>query len=83
MPSWSDLVNIKDLDPIEELVKQLKKISELRDGQFVIFYSSAFLQKSNVRVEDISINREDMNGFMNALPYSSRCQFFMLPFLLG
>ena len=67
MPSWSDLVNIKDIDPIEELVKQLKKISELRDGRFVIFYSSAFLQKSNARGEDISINREDMNGFMNAL----------------
>ena len=45
MPSWSDLVNIKDLDPIEELVKYLKKVSELRDGRFVIFYSSAFLQK--------------------------------------
>ena len=83
MPSWSDLVNIKNNDLMAEFTKQLKKISELRDGRFVIFYSSAFLQKSNVRVEDISINREDMNGFMNALPYSSRCQFFMLPFFLG
>ena len=61
------MANTDNLDLMEELVKRLKEVSKLRDGRFVIFYSSAFLQKRNVSGEDISINREDMNGFMNAL----------------
>lgn len=49
----------------KELLSQLSKISELREGSTVIFYASAFLQK----VQDMgtSIDHEDMNGFMNAL----------------
>ena len=55
-PSWLD----------KELYAQLSKISKLRDGSTVIFYASAFLQKKTQHMLT-SIDREDMNGFMNAL----------------
>ncbi len=53
-PNWAD----------EELKKRLAAISRCRGEASVIFYASAFLQRN---VENISITREDINGFMNAL----------------
>ncbi len=69
MPSWSELlVSLKKqkvpnwLD--KKLYEYLNAISKRRGHATVIFYASAFLQKTN---EGISITREDINGFMNAL----------------
>ena len=53
-PNWSD----------KELKKHLAAISRRRGGTAVIFYASAFLQKA---IDEVSITREDINGFMNAL----------------
>ncbi len=69
MASWSELLKAftaqKDPDWLDtELKKHLGAISRRRSGAAVIFYASAFLQKA---VEKVSITREDMNGFMNAL----------------
>lgn len=74
MASWSELHallannqgNPPNLD--EELTKYLTAISEHHDDAAVIFYASAFLQKA---VDAVSITREDINGFMNAL-YQTR-----------
>lgn len=74
MASWSELHalladnqgNPPNLD--EELTKHLTAISEHHDGAAVIFYASAFLQKA---ADAVSITREDINGFMNAL-YQTR-----------
>ena len=69
MPSWSDLlVRLQEqadstwLD--KTLYEYLENLSERRGGSTVIFYASAFLQKSS---EAVSISREDINGLMNAL----------------
>ena len=74
MASWSELLeafNIeasKTPDPHCRLDNKLKEyldaISKHRGDATVIFYASAFLQKAN---DDVSITREDINGFMNAL----------------
>ena len=47
-----------------KLTEQLRKVSRLRGDTAIIFYASAFLQKTRPMV---SITSEDMNGFMNAL----------------
>lgn len=71
MPSWSELLsqfqshsksNPTWLD--QQLTLRLSAISKRRGGRTVIFYASAFLQKS---ADLVSITREDINGFMNAL----------------
>ena len=68
MASWSDLLQLRGQnDPNwldKELVKQLNSISKHRKDSTVIFYASAFLQKT---IDGVSISREDINGFMNAL----------------
>ena len=68
MASWSDLLQLHDQnDPNwldKKLVEQLDSISKRRGGTTVIFYASAFLQKY---IDGVSISREDINGFMNAL----------------
>ena len=68
MASWSDLLQLHDQnDPNwldKKLVEQLDSISKRRGGTTVIFYASAFLQKN---IDGVSISREDINGFMNAL----------------
>ena len=69
MPSWNDLlISLQEQqDPAwldKTLYEYLEKLSERRGGSTVIFYASAFLQKSN---EAVSIGREDNNGLMNAL----------------
>ena len=73
MASWSELLaefnveasktpNTNWLD--NKLQEHLDAISKHRDDATVIFYASAFLQKA---VDNVSITREDINGFMNAL----------------
>ena len=71
MASWSELLeafnsnvksNPKWLD--EKLKEHLAAISKRRKDATVIFYASAFLQKPD---GNVSITREDINGFMNAL----------------
>lgn len=72
MASWSELLgeykrqsqkNPNWLD--KKLKHHLHAISTLRGDATVILYASAFLQKA--AVENVSITREDINGFMNAL----------------
>ena len=69
--SWSELLDQfeshSQSNPhwlIEHLTEHLVAISRRRDGSAVILYASAFLQKS---ADLVSITREDINGFMNAL----------------
>lgn len=73
MASWSELLaefnveasktpNTNWLD--NKLQEHLDAISKHRGDATVIFYASAFLQKA---VDNVSITREDINGFMNAL----------------
>ena len=68
MASWSDLLKLRSQNDPEwldkELVSQLNNISKHRGDTAVIFYASAFLQKN---IDGVSISREDINGFMNAL----------------
>lgn len=74
MTSWSDLhARLSNdqgasLNLDEELTKYLKAISGRHDDATVVFYASAFLQKA---ADAVSITREDINGFMNAL-YQTR-----------
>ena len=69
MASWSELLaefqTQNDPDWLDKKLKErLVAISEHRGDAAVIFYASAFLQKV---VDNVSIIREDINGFMNAL----------------
>ena len=69
MASWSELLAEfqarKDPNWLDKKLKErLGAISKRRDDAAVIFYASAFLQKA---VDNVSITREDINGFMNAL----------------
>ena len=71
MSSWSELLteywkNVEN-DPAwldKKFQEHLAEIAELRGSDSVIFYASSFLQKPDVIS---SIDREDINGFMNAL----------------
>ena len=74
MASWSELLeafNIetsKTPDPNwfdKKLKEHLDAISKRLGDATVIFYASAFLQKADD--DNVSITREDINGFMNAL----------------
>ena len=69
MASWSELLIAlhAQKDPSwldKKLQEHLTAISEHRKNATVIFYASGFLQKAT---NDALINREDINGFMNAL----------------
>lgn len=69
MASWSELLAEfqarKDPNWLDKKLKErLGAISKHRGDAAVIFYASAFLQKA---VDNVSITREDINGFMNAL----------------
>ena len=69
MASWSELLkSLNDQDDPGWLDRKLKEhldaISKQRGDAAVIFYASAFLQKA---ADNVSITREDINGFMNAL----------------
>ena len=69
MASWSELLgdlnNHSNPDWLDSKLKeQLRAVSKHRGGTTVIFYASAFLQKN---ADTVSITREDINGFMNAL----------------
>lgn len=72
MPSWSELLSEKqkhENDPVwldRELKERLNAVSKRRSNAVVIFYASAFLQKQGIN-RNLSIDREDVNGFMNAL----------------
>ena len=70
MASWSELLeSLKGQQDSTWLEKKLKSrleaISKHRNGSIVIFYASSFLQKAGAN--NVSISREDINGFMNAL----------------
>lgn len=71
MASWSELLKqvSSQSDPNwldKKLRERLEAISKRRGDVAVIFYASAFLQKADNNNSSI-INREDINGFMNAL----------------
>ena len=72
MPSWSELLaefqGKSESNPNwlnQELINILGSISGYRKNTTVIFYASSFLQKPEAGAS--GINREDINGFMNAL----------------
>lgn len=70
MASWSELATeFADQGNVNWLYRslnsQLREISKLRKGTSVIFYASAFLQKKSS--PNVSIDREDVNGFMDAI----------------
>ena len=71
MASWSELLGDFQKIPdksewiFDNFKKKLSKISEIFNDANVIFYASAFLQKKNI--PEVSIDSEDINGFMNAL----------------
>ena len=70
MASWSELLeSLKgQQDPTwleKKLKSRLEAISKHHNGSIVIFYASSFLQKAGAN--NVSISREDINGFMNAL----------------
>ena len=71
MASWSELLEefkAKTQSEPDWLGKKLQEvldaISKRRGDTAVIFYASGFLQKAD---DNVSITREDINGFMNAL----------------
>ena len=71
MASWSELLEefkSKTQSESDWLDKKLQEvlnaISLRRHSTAVIFYASGFLQKAD---DNVSITREDINGFMNAL----------------
>ncbi len=74
MASWSELLEAFNIetsrtpDPNwfdKKLEEHLDAISKRLGDATVIFYASAFLQKADD--DSVSITREDINGFMNAL----------------
>ena len=71
MASWSELLIALQADAQNDsnwlekkLQAHLTAISTHRKNATVIFYASGFLQKA---ADNVLINREDINGFMNAL----------------
>ena len=74
MPTWSELNNKlaaekpEDRGPlIVEHIKQIIADLSQHTDKNVIFYSSAFLQKPHVPGLLLSINNEDINGFMTGV----------------
>ena len=74
MPTWSELNNKlaaekpADRGPlIVEHIKQIIADLSQHTDKNVIFYSSAFLQKPHVPGLLLSINNEDINGFMTGV----------------
>ena len=71
MASWSELAkNLANQENVVDwlygsLTGQLREVSKLRKATSVIFYASAFLQKKNST--NVSIDREDINGFMDSI----------------
>ena len=72
MPAWSELLSETQKHEnapawlARELKERLNAISKRRSNAVVIFYASAFLQKQRID-RNLYIDREDVNGFMNAL----------------
>ena len=71
MASWSELLEEfhRHVQPDPQFLdnklrERLNSISNRRGNATVIYYASSFLQKDG---GDVSITREDINGFMNAL----------------
>ena len=72
MPAWSELLSETQKHEnapawlARELKERLNAISKGRSNAVVIFYASTFLQKQRID-RNLYIDREDVNGFMNAL----------------
>ncbi|MGD0019953.1 MAG: S49 family peptidase [Candidatus Limnocylindrales bacterium] len=72
MPSWDELLEqfskraVADRTPwlLAQQGEALRTISQLREGRNVILYGSAFLQKPQAPSQYLTINHEDLNGFM-------------------
>ncbi len=64
---WTQEFQKQQAAPIlqDSLTSELHKISKLYNDSNVVYYASGFLQKP--AIEGTSIEREDINGFMNAL----------------
>ena len=89
MPSWSEIV--KEVESygnanskIDEylttsLDSAISKISEIRNGRNVIFYSSAFLQKPQLDPMILQITYEEINGFMAVMHTMDLYWFFIRP----
>ncbi|MDB4985800.1 MAG: hypothetical protein JWN04_978 [Myxococcaceae bacterium] len=75
MPSWNELLNeFNATDPADrgtwlntQMVSSLGAIRAKRGNRNVLFYGSAFLQKPQAPAPLISIQPEDLNGFMSVM----------------
>jgi hypothetical protein len=75
VPSWDKLLEQFLAQPVAArpqwlLAQQaaaLQAVSKLRGGRNVILYGSAFLQKPQAPVQYLTINHEDLNGFMTSV----------------
>lgn len=87
MPSWKELISKFESFPddssknqwIRDLINEyFSKISELRNNNNVIFYSSAYMQKPGVNPYLVQITPEDLNGFMTAIHGMNRTKSLSL-----
>lgn len=76
MPSWNDLLHeletqkndqAKNKWLVDKQNNALRKISAIRDNRNVIFYASAFLQKSLVPPPMLQLTHEEINAFMSVM----------------
>lgn len=71
MPSWNELLTEFEKQQSDFLKNNIQHylniISRLRGDKNVIYYASAFLQKSDVPPSNLQITFEDINGFMATL----------------
>lgn len=75
MPAWGDYVSQLEAIPREQypnflrthIESKLKEIGEILGCPNVILYASSFLQKPEVPFHAITLTKEDINGFMNAV----------------
>lgn len=73
MPSWNDLLAelARQQDDVskqiwirENFSRSLQEVGRIRGGRNVAIYGTAFLQKPQIPGAYLSINNEDINGFM-------------------
>lgn len=75
MAFWNELLNeINAINPEKQgdwlrdnLIKSLQSIQKHREDRNVLVYASSFLQKPGVSPNNISINQEEINGYMTTL----------------
>lgn len=76
MPAWNDLLNELEAQPTgdakaawlrDRQVRSIADIGRLRNGNNVLLYGSAFLQKPQLPGQLLQLTHEDLNGFMSVI----------------